>query len=71
MIPAYSRQAETEGREHLKKRAFHPTGTGRKSQASLTIRGKLECLKLTCGQYYKTFKGVICATNGIFPYDFD
>ncbi len=25
----------------------------------------------TSGQYYKTFLGVIYATSGIFPYDFD
>jgi hypothetical protein len=24
-----------------------------------------------CGQYYKTFLGVIYATSGMFPYDFD
>jgi hypothetical protein len=25
----------------------------------------------TCGQYYKTFLGIIYATSGIFPNDFD
>jgi hypothetical protein len=26
---------------------------------------------VACGQYYKTFLGVIYATNLVFPYDFD
>ncbi len=25
----------------------------------------------TCGQYYKTFLGIIDATSSVFPYDFD
>ena len=45
------------------------------------ICSKLVCLWLKieytpsfyemCGQYYKTILGVIYATSGVFPYDFD
>jgi hypothetical protein len=38
---------------------------------NININQKYITIKTTSGQYYKTFLGVIYATRGVFPYDFD
>ncbi len=45
---------------------------------SAAVNIRLGCMSLTvtnilafCGQYYKTFQGIIYITSSIFPYDFD